>query len=322
MTSRRRIAGRVLLSVAMLFICLGMAELFLRIKNSSMTNYDIEMWRYAQLLKRRSNNPLLGHDHVKSASAVLQSVAVRTNEWGLRGGPVPPPVPGERRILFLGSSITFGWGVPEEETTTGVLQHMFEANGQKVTVLNGGIGNYNAPRSVERFFCELTGLQPTDIVVHSFVRDAEVLDTGGGNWFLRNSQLAVVLWSAIQKCRAGLGQQKLEEHYRQLYAADAPGFQAMQAALARLSDYAQAHHIRIYLAMVPDIHNLHDYKLHFIHDAVAAVAAHNGYRYVDLFPAFAGLRPEEVWAMPGDPHPNRLGHKKMAEMLYPVLATP
>ena len=36
---------------------------------------------------------------------------IRTNAWGLRGPEVPPPVPGQRRILFLGSSVTLGWGV-------------------------------------------------------------------------------------------------------------------------------------------------------------------------------------------------------------------
>ena len=35
-------------------LALGAAEAVLRIKNSAMNNYDIEMWRYARLLKRRS----------------------------------------------------------------------------------------------------------------------------------------------------------------------------------------------------------------------------------------------------------------------------
>lgn len=320
MSPVQKIAVRLVFFVFSLAACLGMAELFLRVKNSSMKNYDIEMWRYAQALKRRSDNPLLGHEHVKSASAQLQSVEVRTNEWGLRGGPAPPASAGERRILFLGSSVTLGWGVAEDETTTGRLQKMFEADGQNVRVLNGGIGNYNAVRYVELFKTQLKGLQPTDIVVHAFVRDAEVLEAGGGNWVLRNSQLAVVLWSALQRRMAGTGHQKLEDHYRKLYDPQASGFLAMKQALRELSDYARDHHIRLYLAMVPDIHNLQDYQLGFIHDAMRALAQEDGYQYLDLYPAFAHIKAEDVWAMPGDPHPNSLGHAKMAEMLYPFLA--
>ena len=71
-----------------------------------------------------------------STSAVLQSVEIRTNEWGLRGGPVPPPQSGQRRILVLGSSVTLGWGVAEDETMVGRLQKMFEKDSQDVVVMN------------------------------------------------------------------------------------------------------------------------------------------------------------------------------------------
>src|SRR5262249_49293266 len=152
-------------------------------------------------------------------------------------------------------------------------------------------------RYVELFFTRLKDLQPTDIVVHGFVRDAEVLDAGGGNWLLRNSELAVVLWTALQKQLAGTGQQNLEDHYRHLYDPQARGFLALREPLHGLSDYAQSNHIRLYLAMVPDIHNLHDYKLHFIHESVASLARQYHYHYIDLFPAFVGMKPEEVWAM-------------------------
>jgi hypothetical protein len=64
------------LFVASTAIALGAAELVLRIKNSSMKNYDIEMWRYAKELKIPSQDSSLGHEHVKNASALLQSVDI------------------------------------------------------------------------------------------------------------------------------------------------------------------------------------------------------------------------------------------------------
>src|SRR5215472_16507487 len=93
-----------LLFVISTSLAVGAAEGVLRIKNSSMTNYDIEMWRYAKELKARSDNPILDFDHVKNSSSLLQSVTIRTNEWGLRGAPVPAADTNKRRILFLGSS--------------------------------------------------------------------------------------------------------------------------------------------------------------------------------------------------------------------------
>ena len=58
-------------------ISLAMGEGFIRIKNYNMKNYDIEMWRYAKEIKIQSENPILGHEHVPSSSAILQSVNIR-----------------------------------------------------------------------------------------------------------------------------------------------------------------------------------------------------------------------------------------------------
>jgi lysophospholipase L1-like esterase len=72
--------------------------------------------------------------------------------------------------------------------------------------------------------------------------------------------------------------------------------------------------------MTPDVHNLKHYQLGHVHDTMKGVAGRLGYTYVDFLPALSGLAPESIWAMPGDPHPNALGHRRMAEALYPVLA--
>jgi GDSL-like lipase/acylhydrolase family protein len=285
-----------------------------------MTTYDIEMWRYAKELKVRSDDPALDFDHVKSRSAVLQNVTIRLNEWGLRGGPVKRVPPDGRRILFLGGSIALGWGVPEDQTVEARLEQMLRASGTPAQVLNGAVGNYNAERYVSRFFKELAGLNPTDIVVHYFLRDAEDLPAGGGNIALRHSELAVTLWIAYHHLVDRSGEQSLVDHYRAVYQPDAPGLFRMQSKLKELADYATAHHIRLFLAMVPDVHNLADYPFGFVHDAMRRIAEADGYTYVDLLPAFKGRPSQELFAMPGDPHPNGLGHALMAEALLPVVS--
>ena len=313
-----------LISLAILAVSLGLSlvavEMVLRAKNSSMTNYDIEMWRYAKELKVKSPDPALDFDHVRSKSALLQSVEIRLNEWGLRGRPVSAPAQVNRRILFLGGSITLGWGVAEPDTVQARLEKQLRDAGEKVEVLNGGVGNYNAERYVSRFFKQHARLEPTDIVVQYFLRDAEDLPPGGGNFLLRNSQAAVTLWIAWHRLFDKKGEQSLVDHYRAVYRPDAPGFQVMKAKLRQLAEHARANNIRIYLAMTPDVHNLVDYKFRFVHDTMQALASELGYTYVDLLPPMLGRRPEELFAMPGDPHPNALGHQLMAEAIYPVVA--
>src|SRR5689334_13843734 len=319
--SRDTLFSIALLVASMVVACL-LGEATLRVKNSSMTNYDIEMWRYARELKVKTSDPSLDFVHLKSKSAVLQNVEIRLNEWGLRGDPIPAVSPDKRRILFLGASTTLGWGVREEDTVEKRLERSFAAAGQRVEVLNGGIGNYNAERYVSRFLKQLTGLNPTDIVVQYFMRDAESLPPGGGNFLLRHSQLAVTLWIAYQRLFNGSGEANFVERYRKVYEPDQPGFIVMQRELKKLSNYARERGIRLYFMMTPDVHDLLDYKFTFVHDIMRRIAEDDGYVYVDLLPMMTGLRPEQTWAMPGDPHPGAFGHKLMADAIFPVLAKP
>lgn len=60
----------------------------------------------------------------------FKAVAVRTNALGFRGPPAAPPgppAPGTIRILGLGDSFMFGWGVEYEDCFASVLQEMLVA---------------------------------------------------------------------------------------------------------------------------------------------------------------------------------------------------
>jgi hypothetical protein len=166
----------------------------------------------------------------------------------------------------------------------------------------------------------LTELQPTDLLILSFVRDGEPLEQGGGNILLRNSQLAVTVWIAANRLLGSAGEGSLVEHYRRIYSSGSPSLVLMKSEFAKLATYTREKRIKVTMAMVPDIHNLENYPLQFVHDIFAAAAHDNGFAYLDLLPALKGLKSTEIWAMPGDPHPNARGHALMADAIYPVLA--
>lgn len=305
----------------MTLVALSAAELVLRMKNSSMKNYDIENWRYAKELKVKSMDPDLGREHVKNASALLQSVEIRLNEWGLRGGPVRIPPP-KRRILFLGGSIVLGWGVPEQDTISVRLQQRLQDEGEDVEVLNGGVANYNAERYVERFLTQLEGLNPSDVVVQYFLRDAEKPDPAGDNILLRNSEFALTTWIALSRLASRSAAQSSVDHYRDVYRESQPGYMEMKKKLEMLADYARSHNIRLFFAMTPDVHDLPNYHFGFVHDRMKTIAGDLGMRYIDFLPALEKRSPDELWTIPGDLHPNATGHHLMADALLPVIRLP
>jgi lysophospholipase L1-like esterase len=320
----KRTVSRTLVSVLLIassaLLALGAAEGLLRLKNADMRNYDIEMWRYARELKKPSDIPVLGHEHVPSSEAVLESVKVRINADGMRGPEVAPITGDRKRILFLGSSATFGWGVAEDETMSALVEKRLKADGHDVDVLNAGIGNYNAVRYVTLFFERLARFEPDIVVIHYFINDTDILEPGGGNWFLRNSQLAVSLWIAANRLTGAGSFEALVEQYRKSYEPDAEGFRAMKAALTRLAAHARERNIRVILAMLPDIHDVNEYPFGFAHAALRILSGELGFTYVDLLPSLRGLKANDLWVMPGDPHVNARGHRLLADTLVPPLA--
>jgi lysophospholipase L1-like esterase len=212
-----------------------------------------------------------------------------------------------------------GWGIPEDQTMTALIAKSFEQDGLKVEVFNGGIGNYNTARYAELFLTRLKDLRPTDIVINYFINDAELLPPGGGNYILRNSQLAVTLWIAANRLFGSTGMGSLEAHYRSVYDPSSTGYKEMLAGLDNIKDYANANKARVILAITPDVHQLDNYPFRYIHERLKQLSEERGFVFVDLYPPFENQDPAKIWAMPGDPHPNALGHRLMADTLYPVL---
>lgn len=296
-----------ILSSVIMFIAI---EGLYRLKNSDMKNYNIEMWRYSNELKKLSENKTLGHEHLTSKEAILQGVNIRLNNFGLRGDDINQAST-KRRILLLGSSITLGWGIDENETMSHLLD---DCTGPDIEVLNAGIGNYNTVRYTELFLKKLHVLQPTDIIINYALNDSEILHDTPGNWFLKNSEIAVSLWNLYN--RVYYANFSLENYYETLYDKNFEGYQRMLESLDKLQIYAEKNRINVFLAITPDMHLLENYTIGYIHDLMQKVSKERGFIYIDLLEAFHNIEDSrQYWVMPTDPHPNVSAHRLMANEL-------
>jgi len=73
----------------------------------------------------------------------------RINRWGFEGPDFPlAKPPGERRVLCMGDSCTFGQSVGPQDTYPAALQRML---GAKVRVINGGVNGYSSYQGLQWF---------------------------------------------------------------------------------------------------------------------------------------------------------------------------
>src|SRR5262249_55930073 len=145
--------ANALMFVLTLALIAGAVELYVRLVEDDGMQFDLEMWKYAKSVKKISSDPLIGHEHRPNADAFLMGARVTTNSAGFRDEQVPVERrPGRQRIMMVGGSVLFGWGVKQNETVAGRLKQTWRQGGRDVDVINTGVGNYNTIMEVEFFF--------------------------------------------------------------------------------------------------------------------------------------------------------------------------
>jgi len=303
----------IFISISILFIGLIIIELALRLINSDMSNYDIEMWKYAKELK--TQDPVLGHVHKKNKEATLQNIDIKLNSFGMRS---PEPNPDKKKILFLGSSISLGWGIENENSYAEIVNNRLNEEDLNYQVLNASVGNYNTFRYIENFLRNQTAIDPDIIVINYFLNDAEILPMGSGNFLLKNSELAASLTIAVKKMIAN-NKESLDDHYNTLYKPENQGFRLMENSLAKLAKYAKTKDIKVYLVLIPDIHFLQDYPFLPIHNKMNAISQDYDFEFIDFYETLKGLNFDKLQIIPGDSHPNEYGHNLIGNKLSDVL---
>ena len=303
----------IITQFSILFFSVFLIEIILRLNNSDMNNYDIEMWRYANELKIPDS--ILGHKHLKNKSSILQGVEINLNSDGMRSDEFGID---DKKILFLGSSISLGWGVEQKDSYPGIIQTKLSSNLINYKVLNGSIGNYNTFRYVNNFLSNQTDIEPEVIVINYFINDAETLPINRSNWLIKNSQLFATLTITYKKLFSKSGFD-LKQYYKDLYKDDDQSFLEMKESLNKLSEYLKQTNTQVLLTVIPDIHFLEDYPFERIHEKMKTLSTELGFEYHDLLPSLKNIPFKELQIISGDSHPNEFGHQRISESLYPKI---
>jgi lysophospholipase L1-like esterase len=102
-------------------------------------------------------------------------VTIQTNSLGLRSAKLIQPKPDDLfRIVVLGDSVTFGWGVRGEDTYTSQLAGLLAAlhPGQRYEVVNAGVSGYGTWQEALWLQDQAAALQPDLVVVQAHLNDA------------------------------------------------------------------------------------------------------------------------------------------------------
>ena len=312
----------ILLILGVTLACVVAMEPLTRLFLDTGQLYELEMWKYATLVKERDYSPDIGHRHRANAHAVLMGKDVRTDPRGFRGGPITDQAgTGVARIAFVGDSTMMGWGVAEQETIPAQVLSGLRSKGLPVDGFNLGVGNYNTTQELASFRDKAASLKPDIIVLGYFINDAEPMPTYNDiDWLEEHSQAWVTLNYRIDMMRRALGvQPDWKKYYRDLYQAGAPGWQRTQQALSDFADLSRDLGIRLIVFNIPELHELDPYPFTDVTAKVRSVVQAQHVPFVDLLPALDQLAPSSLWVTIPDPHPNGAAEIAMSKAIVPKL---
>ncbi len=319
--TKRSVLFKATLLIAPVVIFLGLAEAGLRLYFSYRTFYDVEVARYANTLKNESPNPLIGHVHRPGKSMYVMGVDVTINSDGFRDDEYEIEKGQNRRIILLGDSLTFGWGVEKEQSFEHLLERKFNAIAP-TEIINFGTGDYNTTQEVNLFEEKGLRYRPDAVFLFYFINDAEPVPKKSGFAWLAHFRIATFFWSRTKALLAKKSPSEgFKEYYANLYRADQAGWLQTQQAFLKLRELSRDNGISLKVVILPELHNLVDYTFKDEHALVSRYLSRHGIENIDLAPSFADQKnPTRLWVARDDAHPNAEAHRLIAEYSFPFLS--
>ena len=282
--SPRPLAPRLLLAAAGAFLGLVLCELGLRTYYSVQGALRAAEWRAVGATHHREGPVMLGHlirphadpkiiyELIPDLDLVFRGARVATNANGFRGPAYPQPA-GEDvvRIVGLGDSVLFGWGVEYQDSYLPVLASLLAEShpGVAIEVINTAVPGYNTVMEVETLKLKGLAYRPDLVIIDHVGNDLAPprfvpyrLDC----WALSRSFLVDTVRAALRgesvasTHRFGpapdfaddgefwrmleFDPQRVPEELRDLV-----GFASFQEAMGELADLAREHGFRVLVAI-------------------------------------------------------------------------
>jgi hypothetical protein len=273
----------------------------------------------------------------------LEKVSV-VNDGGYFGRYYPPArTPGTYRIVLLGDSMGFGFGVDQEKAFPIMLEDDLngraaaaEAGGRKTPhrryeVLNFSAPGYDTFLETERYMLSAERFAPDHVIVAYFPNDAAIDRFTPNAWRVcpvRSRKLDRVVGVAIEYSgllrvvhdvwkRAHTGYPGVVTGHPNLVNPNHFGFQCAMYWLGTLRSRLDANGVKLSIVQIPYLaatEKTWDPERH-VQEYLERWFTYYGYATVNLYPAVAGRDPSTLLLLP-DQHPNELGHRLFAEYLF------
>ncbi len=249
------------------------------------------------------------------------------------------PPAGVQRILCLGDSVVFGFGVAREDAFPSVLQDLLNQNTQQsIETINTGVPGYNTVQETRFLETEGQRYQPDLVLLFLVANDPESirrLDQDGHllpapeDIWLRLSRkyerlsAPESMFRSVNAFRRGIA--PFTSKYRQIVEEvveyyteeifENPGWKDCRDALARLHEWETKHNVPVIAVVLPMLSDFENHPYIPTYERFLGACDEAGLKSWYGWDALARYDPDSLRVHPLDGHPGSLGHRVIAEFL-------
>jgi lysophospholipase L1-like esterase len=316
---RRRLSGvgrGVLLGAVSLGVSLIAVEAAIRWLDPLGLSHLAEASRYHL---DKIADPVLVYAHAPNQQRTYQGVVVSTNALGLREREESLKAPGELRVLCLGDSVTFGWGVQVEQAFPRLLESaLADQLKRAVRTINAGVGSYNTVQQHAFLSKHFDVLAPGVVLLLYVVNDVEVIDLPFDPWSQRSLSgksppevLRLLLGRSWLFRLAGFASGTLyRRDEARRFDENSRGVRESMAALAGMADLCRRRNVKFvtffYRPKQPDPESERLLSL------AVSVGRREQFPVVDIASWWRDVDMRAVTNSVVDTHPNAAGHEILA----------
>jgi lysophospholipase L1-like esterase len=281
------------------------------------------------LMHRASEDAELIYELIPGAEGVCQGNHVKINSSGFRDDEFPAvPPAGARRIVILGDSVAWGWGVTAEDAFPQVLERLLVERAPEhehaPLVYNLAVDGYSTQQELRLLEIRALGLEPDVVVISYVLNDPDVSDGGLARHFggVRRSELLYQVRKAawlIRRPRALRTGPDPAWDYHHFVHHDRR--ELVRHQFERLGELARRERLTLVVAVIPVFKwdpSGGSYAGADLHASIERLCQGNGIQFIDLYEELSARDPADiafdVW------HPNEAGHEAIAEILSRTLA--
>ena len=298
---------------------------------------------------RESSDENMGLEFIPNSECTFKGTQVKINSQGLRDYEYKlEKQENVFRIVTLGDSYTFGWGVELNESYPKLIESSLNENSdKKYEIINFGTPSHNTMQEARLLEIKAIAYKPDLIIIGYTMGDPECY------WKFCSDELKAATYNAFEKSfsiptdhitkerllqrslflrfisnkydiilhRLNIRRMDDNNVIIKLHYKNSATWKSVQESFRKISKIAKENNAEVLIVVFPEIDFLSsDYILSDVSKQVIEEADKNGFNTLDLFPYFVEEEPRSLMVTPGDDghdgHPNAKAHKIAADAVY------